>query len=100
MNAKLLFLLIPTLIFPYSYEPTEAWIRINQLGYPREGIKVAVWCSKNDASLETFSLVDANNGHVVFEGKTGKPFGIYGPFSQTYRLDFSAYTNSGKYFLQ
>ena len=68
----------------------ESWIRINQLGYIPEGIKAAVWCSKGNAALADWSLVDAASGKVVFKGKAGKDFGAYGPFSKTSRLDFSA----------
>ena len=78
----------------------ESWIRINQLGYTPDGIKAAVWCSKGEAALTDWSLVNAASGKVVFTGKAGKDFGAYGPFSKTSRLDFSAYKKPGKYFLR
>ncbi|HYE55312.1 MAG TPA: cellulase N-terminal Ig-like domain-containing protein, partial [Chitinophagaceae bacterium] len=85
-----------------SYRPptTDAYIRINLLGYKPNAAKVAVWCSKQPAAIETFQLVDVLSGKIVFNGKAGKPFGAYGPFAQTYRLDFSAFTKPGKYLLQ
>lgn len=79
---------------------TQAWIRINQLGYTPEGIKVAVWTAKEDLKIETFSLRDAKTDTVVFEGEAGTAYGAYGPFSQTYRLDFSTFTHSGRYYLE
>ncbi|MCW3116313.1 MAG: cellulase [Chitinophagaceae bacterium] len=83
----------------------KAWIRINQLGYTPQGVKVAVWCSKEQTatgslSLSGWQLVDFISKKIVFEGKSGKPFGAYGPFSQTYRLNFSAFTKPGRYYLQ
>jgi endoglucanase len=77
-----------------------SWIRINQLGYTPGGIKVAVWCSKDSQLVKTFQLVDAATKKFVFSAGTGKMFGAYGPFKQTYRLNFSSFEKSGRYYLQ
>jgi hypothetical protein len=81
-------------------QQTNQVIRVNLLGYQPNGIKVAVWGSKESTSIQSFQLVDASTNQVVFEQKAGKPFGVYGPFTETYRLDFSSFTKSGKYFLR
>ncbi len=81
-------------------DPAEAWIRINQLGYLPEGIKVAVWGSKSQQTIESWQLVNAKTKKVVSTGKAGKAFGAYGPFVQSYRLDFSKFKTPGHYFLQ
>jgi hypothetical protein len=81
-------------------EPAEAWIRINQLGYTPAGAKVAVWCSKQEQNITGFQLLDAGSHKVVFTGAAGKRFGAYGPFTQTYRLDFSSFQQPGRYYLQ
>lgn len=78
----------------------QSWIRINQLGYTPHGIKVAVLGSKVESSVESFQLVDANSKKEVFKSSAGKAFGKYGPFNQTYRLDFSLFQDTGKYYLQ
>ena len=80
--------------------PETAWIRINLLGYKPSGVKVAVWCAKVNETLTTFELVDVATQKVVFSNSVGKSFGAYGPFIQTYRLDFSSYNKPGKYFLK
>ncbi|MCP2043387.1 glycoside hydrolase family 9 protein [Pontibacter sp. HSC-36F09] len=77
-----------------------AWIRINQLGYTPTGIKVAVWGSKSKGKLKRFELVDASTGKVVFKGKAGSAFGAYGPFQESYRLNFSEFNKPGTYYLQ
>lgn len=81
-------------------EGPPAWIRINQLGYLPNGIKVAVLCSKEQLAVSSWQLVDANTSKIVFEDATAKPFGDYGPFRQTYRLNFSSYKKPGRYYLQ
>ncbi|MGF7039276.1 glycoside hydrolase family 9 protein [Mucilaginibacter lappiensis] len=75
----------------------DAWIRINQLGYELSGIKVGVWAGKNGAPPAEFQLIDAKTAAVVFTGNTGKPFGGYGPFKQSYRLDFTKFNKPGSY---
>ena len=77
-----------------------SWVRINQLGYLPGGIKTAVWGTKGDVQPPQFQLIEAATDKVVFTGSTGKPFGAYGPFSQTCRLDFTAFTSTGKYYLK
>jgi peptidoglycan/xylan/chitin deacetylase (PgdA/CDA1 family) len=78
----------------------SSWIRINQLGYLPSGIKVAVWCTQENSINTRFFLVDAFTNKKVYANTIGKLFGKYGPFQQTARLDFSAFKQSGKFYIQ
>lgn len=78
----------------------NAWIRINQLGYPTKGIKVAVWCSKSKTPVTDFELIDAVTKKTVYTSKAGQAYGAYGPFAETYRLHFSDFHTKGSYFLK
>ncbi|MBX3240796.1 MAG: glycoside hydrolase family 9 protein [Chitinophagaceae bacterium] len=78
----------------------ESWIRINQLGYTPDGIKVAVWCSKSSATVRSWKLIEVVSGKTIASGKAGKAFGAYGPFRQTARINFSKVTRPGRYYLQ
>src|SRR6478609_1062275 len=78
----------------------SAWIRINLLGYKPSSDKVAVYGSKNHKSISSFQLVETSTGKVVFNAGAGNAFGAYGPFLQTYRLNFSTYAKPGKYKLR
>ena len=84
----------------HSPEQPTAWIRINQLGYTPGGVKVAVFCSKENAAIKTFQMVNAATKKIIFSFNTEKSFGAYGPFTQTYRLNFSSFTKPGRYYLQ
>ncbi|MBA2500191.1 MAG: glycoside hydrolase family 9 protein [Chitinophagaceae bacterium] len=77
----------------------QTWIRINQLGYTPQGIKVAVWCSKENKEVDGFQLINARTKETVYTSIAGKPFGGYGPFKQSYRLNFSQFNVPGKYYL-
>ncbi len=83
-----------------SPQQEEAWIRINQLGYLTGGSKVAVWCSKQAKQISSWQLIDSATGKTILSGKPGKAFWAYGPFLSTYRLDFSAVSRPGRYYLK
>ncbi|GAB3923291.1 hypothetical protein GCM10028804_21490 [Larkinella terrae] len=97
-------MLIGLIVWITAFKSTveeQAWIRINFLGYRPTGPKVAIWVSKTDEAVAPdFQVVEAVTGKVVYENTVGKDFGAYGPFAQTYRLDFSAVRKSGKYYLK
>ena len=78
----------------------DTWVRINQLGYKPNGIKVAVWCTKEEKGITNWELVNAQNGKVVFSGVSNKDFGAYGPYRQTARLNFTKFNKTGRYFLR
>ncbi|GAB2517885.1 glycoside hydrolase family 9 protein [Spirosoma aerophilum] len=80
-------------------EPS-AVIRINLLGYRPDSPKIAVWGSLTDGSIDRFELVDEQTGKVSQQFSAGRAFGAYGPFKQSYRLDFSAFRKPGRYFLR
>ena len=96
------FALIMITVFSLSscQRTEDAWIRINQLGYTPQGVKVAVWGSKRDNVIESFTVVDARTGKAVFDGDAGKAYGAYGPFEASYRLDFSALADTGTYYVK
>ncbi|MBL7700486.1 MAG: glycoside hydrolase family 9 protein [Chitinophagaceae bacterium] len=81
-------------------QTSESWIRINQLGYATNGSKVAILGSKALITINKFEIVDSSSNKVVFSGAAGRSFGEYGPFKDTYRLDFSAFKRPGKYILR
>lgn len=98
--SSVLITLLCTLAFSKKGEKESARIRINLLGYQPAGNKIAVWCSKENKAIKTFQLVNAETKKIVYTSSAGKAFGAYGPFIQTYRLNFSSFNTPGKYFLQ
>ena len=78
----------------------DIWIRVNQLGYNTNQTKVAVLGSKSLITINKFEIVDNSSGKVVFSGSPGRSFGAYGPFKDTYRLNFSSFTKNGRYLVR
>ncbi|HUN02215.1 MAG TPA: cellulase N-terminal Ig-like domain-containing protein, partial [Niabella sp.] len=63
----------------------QSWIRINQIGYLPDRVKVAVWGGKDTEIPKQFYLVDSVSGKIVYRNKMGKNFGAYGTFKNTFR---------------
>lgn len=51
----------PLILFSSVVFGQDSWIRINQLGYQNQAIKVAVFVSHGNSLLNRFELVDATN---------------------------------------
>jgi len=100
MRIRLTIAVIFLFAFTAKQAETNSWIRINQLGYQPAGVKVAVWCSKQELVISSWELVDAASKKIVYSLKSEKAFGAYGPFKQTCRLNFSAFKKPGRYYLQ
>ncbi len=76
-----------------------AFIRVNQLGYLPGDAKLAV--AMGGAALpQTFSVVDADSGQVVFTGAAKPIAGAWGQFIHHAELDFSVLTRPGHYAVQ
>lgn len=99
MKKWVFVFLFPILAFTEKEEP-QSWIRINQLGYTPGGVKVAVWGSKKEVVITNWQLIDATTKKIATSGKPGTGFGEYGPFKQTYRLNFSTFKKPGRYYIQ
>lgn len=104
MNTLTPLLLIVFMIAFFSNKKKDAtedqWIRINLLGYTPQGIKVAVWCAKDATVISSFQLIDSATGKTVYQSPAGKSFNQYGPFKNTYRLNFSRFKKAGVYHLK
>ncbi len=74
-------------------------IRINQLGYLPQSVKVAVFLSESHIRCKKFKLVDAETGRTVYKGKVQNEDGSLWGFQSACRLDFSEWNLPGNYFL-
>ena len=93
---KRLLLFLPLFAFSLTLH-AESWIRINQLGYLPESVKVAVMMTTTPGTAPgPFEVVDVFSGETVFKG-TAEPTGPLGQMEATYRLNFSALEREGAY---
>ena len=97
LRIKLIFVL---LVLPFfSLYAQKNWIRINQVGYTQESIKVAVLGSKEDVSIDSFEIVDILTGKTVFHGQNIQSYDAYACFKKIYRLNFSDFRERGTFFI-
>jgi len=97
---KLLYVSILSGLFVYSFAKEPAFIRINQIGYLPEEPKFAVILSSRNLSNKTVELVVSNSNSVVYQTELSESFGIWGKFDYCYRVDFSAVSREGSYYLK
>lgn len=84
----------------YSATRGEQWIRINQIGYLPNSVKIAVLISEEQINITDFKLVDAFTGKTVFHSKAVKSCGPENKMQATFRLNFTKFRQAGTYYLQ
>jgi endoglucanase len=77
----------------------QGWIRINQLGYLPESVKVAVFISVQPEKVSSFSLCDAVTDRVLFKGSAQAYSGAEWGMQSAARLNFSEFETPGGYYL-
>ncbi len=92
--ATVYFLFFTSIIFPQ-----DSWIRINQLGYQNQSIKVAVFVSHENIEIQKFDLIDAKSDKTVLTSSAIISFGAYTSFKSSFRLNFSEYQKNGEYYI-
>ncbi|WP_320112480.1 glycoside hydrolase family 9 protein [Draconibacterium orientale] len=75
-------------------------IRVNQLGYLPQSVKVAVFLSTEAENAGQFQVFDALDDKLVYEAKVKQVDGSDWGMKAAFRLDFSAVENSGGYYLK
>jgi peptidoglycan/xylan/chitin deacetylase (PgdA/CDA1 family) len=78
----------------------QHWVRVNQLGYLPTSTKVAVLVSKDSIlTPHQFSLINTLTQEESYRSDRIYPCGAFGPFRETFRLDFSDFQEEGSYCL-
>ncbi|HSL86821.1 MAG TPA: glycoside hydrolase family 9 protein, partial [Bacteroidales bacterium] len=73
------------------------WVRINQLGYRPDDVKVAVFMSSKPVDITSFSLIDAGSGKNVETFQVTEKAPPLSHFTSCYRLNFSELQSTGSY---
>jgi peptidoglycan/xylan/chitin deacetylase (PgdA/CDA1 family) len=98
MKNRLLTAVIITLIFTLSCSKEKnEWIRINQLGYRTNDIKVAVFISRRTINLKSFKIIDVTTGKVAMTITDAVKAEPLDQFISCYRLPFTSLSKSGVY---
>jgi endoglucanase len=97
-KGLILFLLLNfTGAIPGIY--AQSHIRINQLGYTPQSVKVAVLVSRELLQTTRFDLYNALSGEKIYSSVKVKSYGPWGAFRSSCRLDFSEFNKDGAYYI-
>jgi hypothetical protein len=96
---KLIFIIVGIIHFTFSLRAEEV-IRINQLGYLPNSVKVGVFLSTESSKVKDFTVHDALTDKVVFSGKTEIKNAAGWGMKTAYRLNFSEFQTEGGYYLK
>ncbi|MFA6862356.1 MAG: glycoside hydrolase family 9 protein [Dysgonamonadaceae bacterium] len=95
---KIATLLLCSFIVSLTYA-SNSWIRVNQVGYLEDDVKVAVWISKENLPVKEFQIKDKSTGEVVYTGTNISDSRKQPAFESSARLSFSDFKTPGTYIL-
>ena len=78
----------------------DAWVRVNQLGYLPDDVKVAVFISEKADGVKTFKVKDSQNNRVTFKGEGISVNAERWGMKQALRLNFSGLQTVGNYYIE
>lgn len=88
--------IVVALVAMWATMSAESWIRVNQIGYLPDDIKVAVMIMEQPEDVKSFKITNVVTGKSV-KLNTIKHKGAQHPFGATARLDFSQIKTAGTY---
>ncbi|NWF89009.1 MAG: glycoside hydrolase family 9 protein, partial [Ignavibacteriaceae bacterium] len=94
------YFLITSLIFALNTNvnsQVRAWIRVNQLGYLPNDKKAAILLSEENITIKSFSIYNALTDELEYKSDEIIPYGNFGNFKSTFRLNFSNLREEGSY---
>ncbi len=100
IKTIILFLLIAFTKGCASHNPHPVFIRTSQVGFLPEELKTAVVFSDNPLFSKEFKIKAYRTDKTVFEGIISDSGYAYDKFKYLYKIDFTNFSKSGKYFIE
>lgn len=99
-SVVIVCVLFASFLLQYSptYAASQAYVRVNQVGYITGETKQAILLASGSESGAKFSLVDSSSGKTVYSASIGASRGSWSSsYPDSYLLDFSLFTSNGSY---
>lgn len=93
-------LILPLLWIVFIGYAQSSWLRVNQVGYLEDDVKVAVWISKEKNVVREFQIIDLATKETVFTGSDIRNTGKQPAFRSSARLNFTALKRPGSYIVK
>lgn len=100
MNLRNIISITILLFFTTLVSSAVEVIRVNQLGYLPQSVKVAVFISSEKADVKEFAVHQALTGKIVFTEKAIEKDAVSWGMKSAFRLDFSKLEIPGGYYIQ
>ena len=97
---KKIVALLSVYMISFTCLTAQSWIRVNQVGYLPDDMKVAVWVSKDTRLITEFDMVNTATGRIVYSSDKVKQTGRQPAFQTSARLDFSDFDTPGSYVIR
>ncbi len=94
------FFLILAIFYLKAHCFSGTYIRINQLGYEPNAVKIAVLISDSSFKIKSFSIHDALTDKLVFTSENLLETGSWQKFKTTYRLNFTEFKTEGVFYIK
>ena len=94
---RIILLYTMTTLLLSCQEKNNHWIRINQLGYRTNDLKIAVFTALENYDIKSFRVIETQSGKTVLEKNISVKSVPLSPFKSCYRLDFTELTSDGTY---
>ncbi len=78
----------------------EVFIRVSQVGFAKQDIKIAIILSSIKLDGVTFKIIDSKNKLVEFQDVIKNNKGEFGNFKYSYEIDFSKLRKKGSYIIE
>lgn len=91
--------IVVALVAMWATMSAESWIRVNQIGYLPDDIKVAVMIMEQPEDVKSFKITNVATGKSVKLQRVNNK-GAQHPFGATARLDFSQIKEAGTYVIE
>jgi len=100
-RLRILFIILVLADLSAAQENNTIYLRANQIGYLPNEAKIAIAFSHRQASLQQFEVIEIVSGKRQWGPmKLGANAGAWGNFAHHYRLDFSAFNQTGRFKLR
>ena len=92
------YIVVVLLLFAtQSCSKSEVFIRVSQVGFLKNDIKIAIILSNIKLDGISYQIINSNSKAIEYKGKIENEKGEFGNFKRSYEIDFSKFQKEGSF---
>ncbi len=92
------YIVVVLLLFAtQSCSKSEVFIRVSQVGFLKNDIKIAIILSNIKLDGISYQIINSNSKAIEYKGKIENEKGEFGNFKRSYEIEFSKFQKEGSY---